>query len=161
MSLVNRKYKQVLNCRENVFMRFQDKTQFTPKIWLFSGFHPLLNANILFCRFFFWISPCVWPKLRLLVLCSYFANNSIIYLVKWTPKLQVSNTFSSTYNWCVFVLICLLPCQKASDMDGCLWKLRVNTTMWNDRKIQSWCWIELKTYLESICTHIVEVLPTI
>jgi hypothetical protein len=26
----------------------------------FSQFHPPLNANVLFCRFFFWISPWVW-----------------------------------------------------------------------------------------------------
>jgi hypothetical protein len=25
------------------------------------SFHPPLNANVLFCSFF-WISPCVWPN---------------------------------------------------------------------------------------------------
>ncbi len=34
---------------------------FKLKIW-FSEFHPLLNANVLFCRFLFIISPCVWPN---------------------------------------------------------------------------------------------------
>jgi len=29
--------------------------------WWFPEFHPLLNADVLFCRFF-GISPCVWPN---------------------------------------------------------------------------------------------------
>jgi hypothetical protein len=56
-----------------------EETQF---IWVdpfsrwFSEFHPLLNANVLFCRFFFNLTLCM-TKLKVLVLCfSYFTDNS-------------------------------------------------------------------------------------
>ncbi len=39
----------------------QDQRQVYHQNWWFSEFHPPLNANVLFCRFFF-ISPCVWPN---------------------------------------------------------------------------------------------------
>jgi hypothetical protein len=57
----------------------QDETQFTTEIdgWV-SECLPLLNANVLFCRFFFWLlnlTLCM-TKLRVLVLCfSYFTCN--------------------------------------------------------------------------------------
>jgi hypothetical protein len=38
--------------------------------WWFSEFHPLLNANLLFCRFFFNLTLCL-TKHRVLVLCFF------------------------------------------------------------------------------------------
>jgi hypothetical protein len=35
----------------------QDETQFTTKIDSFLSFHPLLNANVFFCRFFKNLTP--------------------------------------------------------------------------------------------------------
>ncbi len=47
---------------------------------LFSEFHPVLNANVLFCRFSLNLNLCM-TKLRVLVLCfSYFMDNSIILI---------------------------------------------------------------------------------
>jgi hypothetical protein len=55
----------------------QDETQF-------SEFHPPLNSNVLFCRFFLNLTLCVTKlrvlmiKLGVLMLCfSYFTDNSI------------------------------------------------------------------------------------
>jgi hypothetical protein len=39
----------------------QSETQESSKLMVFWVSTPL-NANVLFCRFFFWISPCVWPN---------------------------------------------------------------------------------------------------
>jgi hypothetical protein len=48
----------------------QDKTQYTAKMDGFASFiNSQLNANVLFCRCFFLISPCVcMTKLKVLVL---------------------------------------------------------------------------------------------
>ncbi len=44
--------------------------------WWFSEFHPPLNANVLFCKFFFNLTLCM-TKFRVLMLCfSYFTDNS-------------------------------------------------------------------------------------
>jgi hypothetical protein len=56
----------------------QDETQFATKIDGFFEFHPPLNANVLFCRFFFNCTLCM-TKLRVLGLCfSYFTDNSSV-----------------------------------------------------------------------------------
>ncbi len=47
----------------------QDETQFIAKIDGFLSFHPPLNANVLFCRFFLNLTLCM-TKLRVLVLLS-------------------------------------------------------------------------------------------
>jgi hypothetical protein len=61
----------------------QDETQCSPPIWGFSEFHPPLNANVLFCRFFFKNLTLCMTKLRVLMLCfSYFADNSNVTLGK-------------------------------------------------------------------------------
>jgi hypothetical protein len=47
--------------------------------WFFFEFHPALNANVLFCRFFLINLTLCMTKLRVLVLCfSYFTDNSIV-----------------------------------------------------------------------------------
>jgi hypothetical protein len=61
--------------------------------WWFFEFHPPLNAHVLFCKFFFLISPCAIgiktlgePNSGFLVLCfSYFTDNSIDG--SFTPKM--------------------------------------------------------------------------
>ncbi len=54
--------------------------------WWSSEFHPLLNANELFCMFFLNLTLCM-TKLRVLVLCfSYFMDNSIMWLI-WIMNL--------------------------------------------------------------------------
>ncbi len=61
-----------------------DETQFITKIDGFSEFHPLLNANVLFCRFLKNLTLGM-TKLKVLVLCfSYFTDNSITL---WSEKL--------------------------------------------------------------------------
>jgi hypothetical protein len=62
----------------------QDETQFTT--W-FSEFHPLLNANVLFYRFFFKKFTLCKTKFRVLVFCfSYFMDNSDgNKMLNWIP----------------------------------------------------------------------------
>ncbi len=55
----------------------------------FSQFHPPLNANVLFCRFFFWISPCVMTKLRVLFSWLYeylYCLNMVWFLSFFSSK---------------------------------------------------------------------------
>jgi len=53
----------------------QDDTQFTTKIDGFLQFHPSLNANVLFCRFFLNLTLCM-TKLRVLVLCFFYITDN-------------------------------------------------------------------------------------
>jgi hypothetical protein len=57
----------------------QDETQFTTKIYGFLRFIPRLNANVLFCSFFFF-SPCVRPNSGFwcCVLLTLRITNSIV-----------------------------------------------------------------------------------
>ncbi len=68
----------------------QDETQFTTKIDGFLSFNPPLNANVLFCRFFFLNLTLCMTKLRVLVLCfSYFFAGFFLNLTLCMTKLRV------------------------------------------------------------------------
>ncbi len=83
--------------------------------WWFSEFHPPLNANVLFCKFFFNLTLCM-TKFRVLMLCfSYFTDNSNSFgNITWgemghtgtTPRvLTLQSTFSSSTLGCpIFIL---------------------------------------------------------
>jgi len=55
----------------------QDETQFTTKVDGFLSFIPPLNANVLFCRFFWNLTLCM-TKLRVLVLCFSYLRITLL-----------------------------------------------------------------------------------
>jgi hypothetical protein len=58
----------------------QDETQFITKIDAFSEFHPLLNANVLFCRFKKKSHPVYDQTQGSGAVFSYFLNNSNFWI---------------------------------------------------------------------------------
>ncbi len=68
--------------------------------WWFSQFHPSLNANVLFCRFFLNLTLCM-TKLRVLVLCFFYITDNfstlsalaqitlLLEMMKLSPKKKI------------------------------------------------------------------------
>ncbi len=101
------------------------KLSLLPKLMVF-WFHPLLNANVLFCSSFLNLTLCM-TKLRVLVLCfSYFTDNSIV----WSPNLTIPDW--NTLHICPFISS---PCNCA------LWKSNVFVLQSDTNTI----WIQILT----------------
>ncbi len=102
----------------------------TQGILMVFWFHPLLNANVLFCSFFFNLTLCM-TKLRVLVLpFPDFMAISNVYNLVWTPCIM---------HRCVYLTVHIAKLQLQTTFPKLLYIQHFACIHWDPGRWKSWC----------------------